>query len=148
MLINCREYGVTSIGLSSILPCPSFYPAPCENQTIQLCVGVQSCPAAKLKTPLDISPFCLYHNFSMIPTQETRHPRQFLEETYYWFSCSVPGCNQHHDMEHGYYAIIRGKREEGANKLHCPQCSLRPYLAMRGATNEVNLALRERGMPV
>jgi hypothetical protein len=88
--------------------------------------------ATNLKMPLDIRPLCLYHDLPMIPTHETRHPRSFLEETYYCFFCSVPGCNQHYDMEHGYYAIIRGKREDGANKPPCPDCSLRLYLAKRG----------------
>jgi hypothetical protein len=73
------------------------------------------------------------------PTQETRHPRRFLEETYYWFLCSVPGCNQHYDMAHGYYTIVKGKREEGANKLPCPDCSNRLYLVTRGALNEATI---------
>ena len=90
--------------------------------------------ATNLKMPLDIRPLCLYHDLPMIPTQETRHPRSFLEETYYCFFCSVPGCNHHYDMEQGYYAIINGKREYGANKPPCPESSLRLYLAKRGAS--------------
>ena len=90
----------------------------------------------KLKMPLDIRPLCLYHDLSMIPTQETRHPRRFLEETHYWFFCSVPGCNQHYDMEHGYYAIVKGQREDGVNKPPCSDCSRRLYLAKRSATDE------------
>ena len=104
--------------------------------------------ATNLKMPLDIRPLCPYHDLSMIPTQETRHPRRFLEETHYWFFCSVPGCNQHYDMEHGYYAIVRGQREEGANKLPCPGCSLRLYLAKRDATNEASVWLcANKGCP-
>jgi hypothetical protein len=95
--------------------------------------------ATKLKMPLDIFPLCLYHDLPMIPTQETRHPRRFLEETYYCFSCSVPGCNQRYDMERGYYAIINGKREYGANKPPCPHCSLHLYLVTRGAINEATV---------
>ena len=45
--------------------------------------------AAVLLMPLDISPLCLYHDLPMIPTQETRHPRRFLEEMYYWFSAAI-----------------------------------------------------------
>jgi hypothetical protein len=95
--------------------------------------------ATKLKMPLDIFPLCLYHDLPMIPTQETRHPRRFLEETYYCFSCSVPGCNQRYDMERGYYAIINGKREYGANKPPCPDCSFRLYLVTRGAIKEATV---------
>ena len=95
--------------------------------------------ATKSKMPLDIRPLCLYHDLPMIPTQETRHQRSFLEERYYCFSCSVPGCNQHYDMEHGYYAMIRGKREDGANKPPCPDCSLRLYMVTRGALNEATV---------
>ena len=98
-------------------------------------------PRTKLKMPLDIRPLCLYHNIPMIPTQERRHPRRFLDETYYWFFCSVPGCNQHYDMEHGYYAITKGKREDGANMLPCPDCSLRVYLARLGTMNETSVWL-------
>jgi hypothetical protein len=95
--------------------------------------------ATNFKMPLGIRPLCLYHDLSMIPTQETRHPRRFLEETYYWFFCSVPGCNQHYDMVHGYYTIVKGKREEGANKPPCPDCSNRLYLMTRGALNEATV---------
>ena len=95
--------------------------------------------ATKLKMPLDIRPLCLYHDLPMIPTQETRHPRSFLEETYYCFFCSVPGCNQHYDMEHGYYAISNGKRQYGANKPPCPDCSNRLYLVTRGALDEATV---------
>jgi hypothetical protein len=90
--------------------------------------------ATKVHMPLDISPLCLYHDLQMNLSQETRHPRRFLEETYYWFSCPVPGCNQHYDMERGYYAITNGRREYGTNKPPCPDCSLRLYMAKRGAT--------------
>jgi hypothetical protein len=132
---------VSSSCLTSILPCPAFfYPGSLRNQTtLFLECKPMTLHATKSKMPLDIFPLCLYHDLRMIPTQETRHPRRFLEETYYYFSCSVPGCNQHYDMEHGYYAIVKGKREEGANKLPCPDCSNRLYLVTRGALNEATV---------
>ena len=121
------------------------YPGSLQNQTLgnlnQLFVWVKAMTvsATKLKMPLDIRPLCLYHDLSMIPTQETRHQRSFLGETYYCFFCSVPGCNQHYDMERGYYAIINGKREYGANKPPCPDCSSRLYLVTRGALDEATV---------
>ena len=123
----------------------AVYPGSLQNQTLgnlnQLFVWVKAMTvsATKLKMPLDIRPLCLYHDLSMIPTQETRHPRSFLEETYYCFFCSVPGCNQHYDMERGYYAIINGKREYGANKPPCPDCSSRLFLVTRGALDEATV---------
>ena len=95
--------------------------------------------ATKLKMPLDIRPLCLYHDLPMIPTQETRHQRSLLEEMYYCFTCSVPGCNQHYDMEHGYHAISNGKRQYGANKPPCTDCSNRLYLVTRGALDEATV---------
>jgi len=83
---------------------------------------------------LDISPLCLYHNIPMILTQETLHPRRFLEETYYSFDCSVRDCNQRYDMGQGYYVMRNGSVEDATNKEPCPECSLRLYLAKRSAT--------------
>lgn len=131
---------VSSICLTSILPCPRWLPrllAKSDDSVLEC--KPMTLPARNLKMPLDIRPLCLYHDLSMIPTQETRHPRRFLEETYDCFSCSVPGCNQRYDMEHGYYAIIKGKRESGANKPPCPDCSNRLYLVTRGALNEATV---------
>ena len=95
--------------------------------------------ATKLHMPLDIRPLCLYHDLPMIPTQETRDPRSFPGKRYYWFWCSVPGCNQRYDMERGYHAIINGKREYGANKPPCPDSSSRLYLVTRGGLNEATV---------
>jgi hypothetical protein len=81
---------------------------------------------------LGISPLCRYHNVPMTLTQETLHPRRFLEETIYWFTCSMHGCNQRYDMGHGYYLMREGAVEEEPNKVPCPECSLRLYLAKRG----------------
>lgn len=83
---------------------------------------------------LDIFPLCLYHNLPMILTQQTLHPRRFLEETYFWFSCSVQGCNQRYDMGRGYYVMREGAVEGETNKQPCPECSLHLYLAKRAAT--------------
>ncbi|SRR6266478_3433912 len=83
---------------------------------------------------LNISPLCLYHNQPMILTQETLHPRRSFEETYYWFTCSVSGCNQRYDMEHGYHVMMReGVLEDAANKQPCVECSRFLYMAKRGA---------------
>jgi hypothetical protein len=48
----------------------------------------------------------------MILTQETLHPRRFFRETYYWFACSVYGCNQRYDMGHGYCVMREGAIED------------------------------------
>ena len=93
---------------------------------------------ARTRAPmlLDISPLCLYHNQLMILTQETLHPRRFLEETYRWFACPVYGCNQRYDTARGYYVIRDGAFEDGANKGPCTDCSHFLYLAKRGSTME------------
>jgi len=83
---------------------------------------------------LDISPLCLYHNIPMILTQETLHPRRFLEETYYWFACPVRDCNQRYDMGHGYYVVRESAVEDAPYQQPCPARSLRLYMAKRGAT--------------
>ena len=136
-------HGVTRVSsrcLTRILPCPAlFTPAPCKSDDSVLECKPMTLHATNLKMPLDIRPLCLYHDLPMIPTQETRHPRRFFEETHYWFFCSVPGCNQHYDMVHGYYTIVKGKREEGANKPACPDCSSRLYLVTRGALDEATV---------
>jgi hypothetical protein len=83
---------------------------------------------------LDISPLCVYHNLPMILTQETLHPRRFLEETYYWFACPARDCNQRYDIDHGYYVVREGAAEDAPYQQPCPACSLRLYMAKRGAT--------------
>jgi hypothetical protein len=37
-------------------------------------------------------------------------------------------------MGHGYYLMREGAVEEEPNKVPCPECSLRLYLAKRGKT--------------
>ena len=83
---------------------------------------------------LDILPLCLYHNVPMILVQETLHPRRLLKESHCWFACSVYGCYQRYDMGRGYYVMRKGAVEDETNKEPCPECSLRLYLAKRGAT--------------
>jgi hypothetical protein len=147
--LNSRQM-VVSIGAKtvyrrkvSLASCraPRFSRLLAKSDDPTLALRYQTMSTTKLKMPLGIRPLCLYHDLPMIPTQEARHPRRFLEETYYWFFCSVPGCNQHYDMEHGYYTITKGKREEGANKPPCPDCSLRVYLAKRDELNGTSVWL-------
>jgi len=111
-------------------------PAPCEIR--RLCFGAQANEIAfnEIEHAARHPSIVSLPRSSNDPTQETRHPRQFLEETYYWFSGSVPGCNQHYEMKRGYYAITNRKREYGANKPPCPDCSSRLYLVTRGALND------------
>lgn len=81
---------------------------------------------------LNICPLCLYHNLPMILIEQTLHPRRDFEETYHWFACSVSGCNQRYDMEHGYYVMKQGAAEGATNKQPCVQCSHFLYLSKRG----------------
>jgi len=106
------------------------------------CAAKQSrLPQRSARMLLDILPLCLYHNLPMILAQETRHPRRFLEQTYHWFSCPVQGCYQRYDMGHGYYVMRENAIEDQTNKLPCPECSFRLYLAKRDASLENTLWL-------
>jgi hypothetical protein len=82
----------------------------------------------------NISPLCLYHNQPMILSQETLHPRRFLEETYHWFACPAYGCNQRCDKGHGYYVMREGAFEDATNKQPCADCGLFLYMTKRAAT--------------
>ena len=82
----------------------------------------------------NISPQCLYHNLPMVLVQQTLHPRNSFEETYQWFACSVPGCNQRYDVGHGYYVMRDGGVEEATNRHPCAECSHFLYMAKRAAT--------------
>jgi hypothetical protein len=55
------------------------------------------------RQPLDISPFCLYHNVPMMIAQAERDPERILDPIYYWYVCSVRGCHLRYDTEHGYH---------------------------------------------
>ena len=83
---------------------------------------------------LDISPLCLYHNQTMILTQQTLHPRRLREETCHWFACPVRDCNQCYDTERGYCVIREGAVEDATNRQPCADCGLFLYMAKRGAT--------------
>jgi hypothetical protein len=86
---------------------------------------------------LDISPLCLYHNLPMALAQEKRNPERLFEPTYYWYACSVRGCNQRYDMGHGYHAVTDDESDTSAtNRRPCYECSHRLYLAKRGTAME------------
>ena len=83
---------------------------------------------------LDICPLCLYHNQPMILTQQTLHPRRFLDETYYWFACPVQDCHQRYDTKRGYCVMREGTIEDTTNSQPCAECGLFLYMAKRAAT--------------
>ncbi len=84
---------------------------------------------------LDISPLCLYHNVPMLLAEEKRNPERILDPAYYYYSCSVRGCNLRYDMTHGYYGTADDELDPSAtNKRPCYECSHRLYMAKRGST--------------
>jgi hypothetical protein len=85
---------------------------------------------------LDVSPLCLYHNVPMILAQEKRDPERILDPIYYWYACSVRGCNLRYDMGHGYHGVMDDELDDrsATNKKPCYECSHRLYMSKRGAT--------------
>ena len=98
---------------------------------------------------LDISPLCRYHNEPMNLTQQTLHPRRFLEENCHWFACPLHDCNQRYDTGRGYYVVRDGAVEDATNRQPCADCGL--FLLYGEAWRNdggYSLALRERRVSV